>query len=213
MNRWRPIQVLCVLGLGVLPVAAQETPPHDHDHAAGVPHSHNRQPKSPQEETTVDYLWRKSDIAFHDGDYPRAIACHKAIVVLAPDDVESYSVAAWLMWSLGNGDEALAHIQRGLNANPNSWEMWEAAGNQYDLQKQHNEAKAAYQRAVALIPKEENSLMLRRRLAHAAERAGDIDLSVQTWRGLVRDFPNDVVNKNNLARVEKALNGTPANQA
>ncbi len=44
--------------------------------------------------------------------------------------------------------------------------------------------------------------MLRRRLAHAAERVGDLTLSVQTWRDLVRDFPNDVVNKNNLARVE-----------
>ena len=44
--------------------------------------------------------------------------------------------------------------------------------------------------------------MLRRRLAHAAEKAGNLPLSIFTWRKLVADFPEDAVNKNNLARVE-----------
>ncbi len=47
--------------------------------------------------------------------------------------------------------------------------------------------------------------MLRRRLAHAAERSGDLETSVRTWRDLVKDYPNEPVNQNNLARVEKKL--------
>jgi tetratricopeptide (TPR) repeat protein len=207
MNRWRPFQVLCVLSFYALPATAAQAPAADPGH--GMPgHRHEAGP-APKEETTVDYLWRKSDEAFHEGDYERAIGCHKAIVVLAPDDVESYGVAAWLMWSLGKSEDSLQHLLRGLKANPENWEMWHTAGQQYDLQKKVAEAKAAYQRAVTLIPATEDSQMLRRRLAHAAERAADLKLSVETWQGLVRDFPNEAVNKNNLARVER-LAAAPA---
>jgi tetratricopeptide (TPR) repeat protein len=194
---WRTLQVLCVVGCAVtVPVQAQ-----DNDPGHGTP-GHRHPAKPAAEESTIEFLWRKSDDAFHAGDYERAIACHKAIVALAPDEIQSYAVGAWLLWSLGKGDEALAFLQRGLDRNPDDWEMWEAAGNQYDLQKKRPEARAAYVRSVALIPATENSQMLRRRLAHAAERDGDLTLSLQTWRDLVRDFPNDVVNQNNLARVE-----------
>jgi hypothetical protein len=58
---------------------------------------------------------------------------------------------------------------------------------------------------VKFAPPGENTNMLRRRLAHAAEKAGDMTLSLETWRGLARDFPNDPVIKNNLARVEAAV--------
>jgi tetratricopeptide (TPR) repeat protein len=207
MNRWRPIQVLCILSLCALPARAAETAPaqtpHDHAHDDVPGHSHKRERVAPKDETTVDYFWRKSDEAFHAGDYERAIGCHKAIVVLKPDEIESYSVGAWLLWSLGKGDEALEFIDRGLKKNPDNWEMWEAAGQQYDLQKKFPEAKTAYVRSVALAPKDAEAQMVRRRLAHAAERTGDLALSAQTWHDLVRDFPNEAVNKNNLARVEK----------
>lgn len=188
--------------------------PDNHQHAPGDDHAgHDHGPNAaganaehggaPRDESNTAYFWRKSDQAFHNGDYDRAVSLHRAIVALDPHDIESYSVAAWLLWSMEKPEDATAFLQRGLAANPESWEMWDSAGQHYDLRKMKTEAKAAYVRAVSLIPKGEDAQMLRRRLAHAAEREGDIALSLQTWRDLVRDFPNEPVNHNNLARVEK----------
>lgn len=183
------------------PAPAPSPVPSTMPDAAGVTHLH-ADGKPDRDETLVDYFWRKSDEAFHEGDYERAIGLHKAIVALTPDDVESYSVAAWLMWSLGRGDDAVQWLHKGIAANPNNWEMWDAAGQNYDLQKKFTDAEDAYGHAVQLITKEDDSQMLRRRYAHAAEKAGDIAASQRTWQDLVRDFPAEVVNKNNLQRVE-----------
>ena len=186
---------------------------HAQESAPATPDSHAATARGDgkPEESNVDYFWRKSDEAFHAGDYERAINCHKAIVALDPSQIESYSVGSWLLWSLGRGDEAIQFIQRGLKANPTNWEMWDEAGKEYDLQKKLPDAQDAYTHAVQLLPKEEDSQMLRRRLAHAAERNGDLATSVKTWEGLAQDFPNEPVNKNNLARVKQRLEATPAN--
>jgi len=171
-------------------------------------HDHSKTPSHQaqiDEDDIIGWFWERSDIAFHAGDYPRAIALHKAIVALDPHDVESYSVAAWLMWSLGNGDEAQQHIERGLKANPDNWEMWDAAGQQDDLQKYFSKAQDAYARAVKLIPAETDSQMLRRRLAHAAENADDLQTAQETWKQLTQDYPTESVNSHNLKRVQQKL--------
>src|SRR5689334_15343732 len=78
----------------------------------------------------TDKLWDKSDEAFHAGDYPTALKYHEQIQKLDPHDVESYSDAAWLMWSMADKDhptmpqQALAMIERGLKANSKDWNMW-----------------------------------------------------------------------------------------
>ena len=174
--------------------------PHPDQHS---PHQHEA--VAPRDESNVDYFWRKSDEAFHRGDYERAVGLHRAIVALAPDDTQSYGVAAWLLWSMGRGDDAIAFIARGLKANPQSAAMWIEAGEHYHLQKKAPEEFAAYRRAVELGPPADEAQMTRRQLAHAAERAGDLKAGAQVWRDLVRDFPDEVVNKNNLARVEQLL--------
>ncbi len=162
-------------------------------------------PPAAKEESAVDYMWEKSDEAFHAGDYERAIGLHKGIVAIAPDEVESYGNGAWLMWSLGRGEEAIAFIERGLKANPKNWEMWKEAAQHYGLQKQTEKERDAYRQAIELAPKDEDTQMLRRAFAHAAEKSGDLALAVATWRQLTTDFPTEAVNKNNLARVEKML--------
>lgn len=195
---------LALLGMLALNAGAQPE---------GGGHNHSASGEQARGERKTDYLWRKSDQAYEVGDYERAIGFHKQIVALDPHDVESFGVAAWLMWSLGQKDEALAHIERGVKANPNDWKMWATAGQQYDLQKPKMpelavKAKTAYVRAVELLPKNSGrreAQMLRRSLAHAARKADDLELSVATWRKLVADFPDEDINKQNLARVEKLL--------
>lgn len=196
--------LLCV-ALGVLATSAYAAPTgpghdHDHDHpssAAGEEHKPTGR--------GTDYLWEKSDEAFHRGEYERVLRIHKGIVALDPQDAQSYGVYSWISWSMGNNQEAVEHIARGLKANPNDWEMWHTAGEQYQFMKMWPEAQNAYARAIQGAPKEENTQILRRQLAHASQSAGDLQTSVETWRGLVRDFPNEPVNKNNLERVEKLL--------
>ncbi len=155
------------------------------------------------DETNSDFFMRKSDDAFHAGDYERAVLLHRARVAIDPEAVDSFGVGAWLLWSMGKTDEAVEFLERGIKTNPNNWEMWNEAGQQYDLQKRLVRAAETYKRAVELLPPGEPSQMLRRRLAHAAENAGDLPTSLQTWRALVKDYPDQAVNKNNLNRVEK----------
>lgn len=151
---------------------------------------------------SLDFLWEQSDEAFHKGDYPTAIKIHRAIVTLDPTDTESFGVGAWLLWSLGQKADARAFIQQGLTANPKTAEMWNVAAQHYDLEKSFSDAKRAYVQAVTLSNGKADE-MLRRRLAHSAEHAGDLDLALQTWTELARDFPASVVTKNNLARVKE----------
>jgi tetratricopeptide (TPR) repeat protein len=69
-------------------------------------------------------------------------------------------------------------------------------------------AKDSFARAVALLPKDTDkneAQMLRRRLAHVAEHVHDYDLALATWKKLVEDYPDEAVNKNNLARLEREL--------
>lgn len=192
-----PFVVLCVsVSLWFNTVQAQ------HDHAGGG------NPKTAK-------LWEKSDKAFHDGDYETAIIYHRQIEEVDPHDVESFGVASWLIWSLGRKDAALKHIERGLKVNGADWNMWDEAGQHYVLQAGRDEAspllgkaKDAFARAVEILPKDadkKDAQMLRRRLAHAADKAGDLELSLATWTKLVEDFPDEIVNKNNRARVEQKI--------
>jgi hypothetical protein len=164
-------------------------------------------------EARVRKLIEQSDEAFHKGDYPTAVKLHRQIVKIAPDEIESYSVGAWLLWSLSQdrdisasqaasfkADER-AFLAQGLKANPKNPEMWDAAGQQYALDKSFADAKVAFAKAVQLSGNKAPEL-LRRRMAHAAEGAGDWDLATRTWMNLVRDYPTEAVNKNNLARVQ-----------
>jgi len=178
---------------------------HDHEHRAGS----GGNPKTAK-------LWEKSDQAFHDGKYELAVGYHRQIVEIDPKDVESWSVAAWLIWSMGKKETALSHIARGLKVNGQDWNMWDAAGQHYQLQagmrdtniELMKQAKEAFARAVQLFPADvdkNDAMMLRRRLAHAAEKSGDMELSLATWKKLVEDYPDDQVNKNNLARIERSI--------
>lgn len=208
------LAVLAVLPLAISPA---HSAPQKMKTGAKAPVAASKNAKKPvKKETPVDAFWRKSDEAFHAGNYPLAIGFHRKIVALDPHDVESYSVASWLLWSLGKSDEALQFIQKGLNANPKNPEMWDAAGQHYTLQKLASNAEEAFGKAIQFGSKGAKAdMMLRRRYAHAAQDAGHLAKSIGLWRALVADFPNDVVNKNNLRRVEKAAqpNGGNAQSA
>ena len=195
---------ICALALTVLMTAngafAEDKLPHPDDHQ----HYDDHRPFGGGEDN-YQYFLRVSDEAFHVGDYERAIACHRAIIALEPDAVSAYGVAAWLLWSLEKGDDATALIERGVAANPDDWLMMNEAAQHFDLRKMTKRATSLYKRSLELLPADESSQMLRRRYAHASEKSGDLATSVNVWRGLVKDYPDEVVNKNNLNRVEQLV--------
>lgn len=162
--------------------------------------------KGAKKESPVDAFWRKSDEAFHAGNYPLAVGFHRKIVALDPHDVESYSVASWLLWSMGKSGDALQFIEKGIKANPKDPEMWDAAGQHFNLQKRASDAENAFGKALQFGKKgnAKADMMLRRRYGHAAQEAGHLAKSIGIWQALVADYPNDAVNKNNLARVQRA---------
>ncbi|RYX81867.1 hypothetical protein EON83_22190 [bacterium] len=176
----------------------------DHDHDHGATGTDPNKPIDPVGDS-LDFLWKQSDVAFHEGDYPTAVKIHRAIVTLDPTDTESFGVGAWLLWSMEKKSEARDFIDQGLASNPNDAEMWNVAAQQYDLEKSFADAKTAYLKSVELS-KGKAPELLRRRLAHSAEHAGDLALSEQTWTDLVREFPASDVDKNNLARVKNLRN-------
>ena len=185
------------------PAVAEEAPaPGAHDHAADDGHDHDA--KARPDDGPTDELWRRSDAAFHAGDFAGAVELHRQIVKIDPGDVESYGAAAWLLWSMEKGADADAFIAQGLKSNPDNWEMWQTAGDQYGLERKPALERDAYAKAIDLAGKSAGQ-MLRRRFAHAAEKAGDLPASAQAWRGLVVDFPDEAINKDNLARVEARI--------
>ena len=196
------------LVLPTLALAAPQTPnaaaPDAEQHSPDDGHDHNGGASTANKGSLTDYLWRRSDDAFHAGDYARAVSLHRAIVAVDPTDVESYGVGAWLLWSLDKRADADAFILQGLKANPKDAEMWDTAAQQYDLEKNYADAQKAFEQAVELSGAEADQ-MLRRRYAHASEHAGDYAKSAEIWRGLVKDYPTEAVNKNNLARVEEEV--------
>ena len=210
-----PLKYLLLLLLSCAPAVAQPAA-QPAAQPKGQPHAHDLapQPKGQPKgaESNVDFFWRKSDEAFHAGDYERAVMWHHAIVALDPGDIQSWSVASWLLWSMGRGADATAWVDKGLRANPGSWEMWNEAGEQFELQKLDARSLEAYQHALQILPADadrQDAQLLRRRLAHSAERNKDLSLAARTWRDLVRDYPDEAVNKNNLARVQAQAQAEP----
>lgn len=139
-------------------------------------------------------LWIEADEAFHSGDYPRAIVKFRAITVIAPTDVEAYGVGAWLMWSVGNGDEATAFMRRAVANDAQNWEMWAEAGDHFTVRKiLPLETQQFYARALALAPKDADTRLTRHRLAFAAETNGDFATAQRVWNEVAQEFSNDNV--------------------
>ncbi len=186
-------------------VASFSSPPAaSHEEIADTSSTRNAsKDKESARDLWLDELYRESDAAFHKGNFPLAIEKFKAIVVLDPDDVEAFSTGAWLMWSIGNGDEATAFMRRGVQLSPQDGAMWEAAADHFDERKVlPQEVLSDYQKALQLAPKEKDTRLLRHRVAIAAQITGDLNLAQQVWTNVLKDYPNDTVAADKLQQLK-----------
>lgn len=134
---------------------------------------------------TVEELWTKADEYWHDGDYESCIALDRRITELDPAETEAYAVAAWLLWSLGRGEEAIAELKRGIEANPENYHLYFELGFHYfGHLKQPEQGLPWLEKAVQYPP---YPVYVKRNLAHAYRAAGRYSEALATWEEIRKE--------------------------
>jgi tetratricopeptide (TPR) repeat protein len=75
-----------------------------------------------------DKLGEQADDWFHRGDYKRSIQAFKMRIAYDPSDLQSYFLAAWLLWSSGDDAAAQEMYQSSVRAAPDSYEPYMEIG-------------------------------------------------------------------------------------
>ncbi len=146
-----------------------------------------------------EILWEKTDVFFHRGNYERAIATLKLVAENDPFDVEAYSLAAWLMDSKGRKSEATDYLKLGLARNPTRYRLYTELGRMYFFDKDYATAVGYFASAVKQIDCPD---LIWHSLAHAYERSGNLEKSLETWEVMLKREPDDPAVTNNLNRVK-----------
>jgi len=124
-----------------------------------------------------DNLWNCIDTYWHRGEYERDIAVLRVIVEVDPSDTQAYDDGAWLMRNQLRDDESEAFLLRGLNANPDVYNLYSALGYFYYEQEKPVESAICYERAIDLGAPE----ITWHSLAHSYEQAGYFYEAANIW--------------------------------
>ena len=152
---------------------------------------------------TVDILWEDTDIVWHEGRHDVCIRLHRLIVEMDPTLIESYDLAAWLLDSADQEQEAIALYRKGIAANPDSYELYFDLGMLYRGKKDDRNAElnfiAATDRSVPAF--------VWKTLAHSRERLGKLSEALAAWEKAKALDPSDRVIEPNMARVRAKMEG------
>lgn len=91
------------------------------------------------------------------GRYPEAIDICERILELRPDDVDARIVLAEISYRLGRLTESEIIYKEALSLNPNSIEGWRGLGLLYITMKKNNQAIAAWQQVLKLLPDDQET--------------------------------------------------------
>lgn len=149
----------------------------------------------------TEILWIGIDGYWHEGGWEDCLRLNKEIIALDPQFVEAYTSAAWLLWSSDRDEEAIAMYQRGLEANPDSHELYFDFGFYYRNRKKLDKAVALFRKAVEKGAPQTQQHMLPNTLAEAGRKKE----ALTEWRELLKRFPQDRVAKIKIEQLEKEL--------
>ena len=90
------------------------------------------------------------DTYWHRGEYERDIAVLRVIVEIDPRSTQAYDDGAWLMRNQLRDDESEAFLLRGLNANPDVYNLYSALGYFYYEHERPVESVICYEHAIDL---------------------------------------------------------------
>ena len=153
-------------------------------------------------------LWVRGDAFFHAGNYDAILPIIRMITWLDPNWLDVYATGAWhLMYNFTDTDQrsdrrylpaGVALLNEGIQNNSTTYEMYAEAGwNNFDKIKNFDESIRYYKGAL-----EQTDVDITRAehpLAHAYEKAGDIDAAIAEWKKIA-------------ARHEATLNDPQATQ-
>ncbi len=157
-------------------------------------------------ESVGDACLAEADWWWHKGDYDQVIRCLQVVVFMQPEMVDTYGDAAWLQWSMGYNTEAIGTYHRGIQTNPNNPEAYFNLGFHYYNTRQYESAIKYLRQAADLGGRQ----VIRRTYAHALEKSGRIEASLQQWEKMLQETPDQPVVQNNYERVRR-LAGEQAN--
>lgn len=132
-------------------------------------------------DNTSNLLWSFTDHYFHGGNYPQAIRLDHVLVKMDPHFEEAYSNGAWLEWSSGHTDAAVADLKLGVKNNPDRYDLYADMGDCYWYWlKEPIEAIPYYIRATSFY--QDAPWTTFSALAHATEKVGDYSRAAVAWR-------------------------------
>ena len=149
----------------------------------------------------VDLLWMNTEQHWHSGRWEDCIRLCRQIIQLDRHFIEAYTGSAWMLWSMDRDDEAIEMYRAGVEANPDSHEIYHEFGMYYWHEHDWNEAAKQFRKSVELGA----PVYFQHMLPNALERAGRKQEALEEWRALLKRFPDDPIAKRHIEDLEKQL--------
>lgn len=203
--RW--MLAVMLIGSGSVAMGQMRSPYETHPHyvwALGPSFfaHHTTHTDSEVVDNAIGILTGIGDFCWHEGYHFQLIRILKAAVELDPTFGDAYENAAWLLVSYDRKDEALALLQRYLQAVPDHYEpYWELGWFYYHWQKDPAAAIPWLEKAVRFP----HPPQIEHTLAHAYERVGRPQDALRVWGNKLKRYPNDPVAKRHYERLRKQL--------
>jgi pentatricopeptide repeat protein len=138
--------------------------------------------------SVVDHLWSQTDDYFHDGDFPRIVALMRIIVSIDPHFVDAFNTGAWIMWSMGDDNDATAFYQQDVQSNPLDSDAYYDYG--FFLYNHLHNFPGAVAVFTADIANADAGILDYRMLAHSYEKEGRWDRALEVWRRIKARWPH-----------------------
>lgn len=147
---------------------------------------------------TLNLVIHQGDEHFHEGEWNHTLNLGKIAVQGDPHNMDVYCNNAYLLWSLARNSEADEILKAGVKANPDTYYMYDEAGNHYLLFRRD---------AVAALPYFEQAVKFKvptfttwQNLGRCYEKTNQWDKAVEAWRKATL-YPDALKAEFNLKRV------------
>lgn len=127
----------------------------------------------------VRQLYIQSDRHWHKGEYWHIIHLNYMVIAALPQFTNPYVDSAWLLWSMNRDDEAVALYDKGIAANPNTYELYYEKAFYFMTRKK--DLKTALPLLEKAVAQKDCAKIVLHTLAHAYEKAGDLEKALATW--------------------------------
>lgn len=154
-------------------------------------------------EVVAGLLWVRANDFFHTGNYEAVVPLTRIVTWLDPHQIDVYSVGAWhlaynLVDAQSRGDRryllpAIKFLEEGVANNPDLFDLYFEQGFTMYYWKKQDYEKSAYWLNEAT--KRACPYYVHTQVAHAYERNGQIDKTIEQWRKCLR-IMNAALKKN-----------------